>query len=72
MYETVIKIQSDKMALLVEKEDTKLYLQRRVDWVLRMLFVVQSLDYCTQHPGFSYILKYEHLDEKVMKFFKLA
>ena len=60
------------MRLLVQKEDHGLYMRKRVDWVLRMLFVVQSLDYCAQHPGFAYILNYEHLDDDVIKFFKLA
>jgi len=32
---------------------------------------MQSLEFCTQHPGFGYIFNYEHLDDDIVKLYQL-
>ena len=54
----------------VPQED--LYMKKRQDWMQRLLFTIQSLEFCVQHSGFGYICNYEHLDDDIVKLYKLS
>ncbi|CAD8112166.1 unnamed protein product [Paramecium primaurelia] len=69
--EDQLKNYSNKIKALAKKEDQQLYLKYRQDWVLLGLFLTQAIDICLCNCGFMYIFNYEHLNEDMIKIYKL-
>ena len=67
----MVKEQHNKIKTMNKKEDLEMYQKFRYEWSLRSLFLVQTVHFCISNCGFAYIFNYEHLDDEIIKMYKL-